>query len=316
MQPPEQLAVALGGELRLAVARLGRLGVGLGRGDDAALAVDGAAGGAVHEAARARRLGGGEHVDRAEDVDAGVVRGVGHRAAHVDLGAEVEHHLGLPVGAEVAHGIAVAHVGLHEAGSLGQRALEVLAPAGGEVVDDRDLVALLEDGVHHVRADEAGPACHKRPHRAGMVAAAYLGSGLEQPRPDPIGAVAAAARREEVAAADRAHESARKPRRPTFVTCRLVGNMFDFDPKTQARRGSSSSTPRPAGEGIDSAHGRLGGGKPHTGSPPAKPHVSCKTCRTSAHPAVVPCTAAHSAQLLGPALPDRPRRSRGTRPAR
>ena len=48
----------------------------------------------------------------------------------------------------------------------GERAVEVLAPARREVVDDADVVAALEQGVDEVRADEAGPAGHERAHAA------------------------------------------------------------------------------------------------------------------------------------------------------
>ena len=52
--------------------------------------------------------------------------------------------------------------------ALGERGLgaQVLALAGGEVVDDGDLVAAREQRVDDVRADEPGAAGDDRPHAA------------------------------------------------------------------------------------------------------------------------------------------------------
>ena len=61
----------------------------------------------------------------------------------------------------------VADVGLLEAGAARQRAAEVLALAGGQVVDDRDLVAAIEERVDEVRADEAGAAGDQGTHGGG-----------------------------------------------------------------------------------------------------------------------------------------------------
>ena len=61
----------------------------------------------------------------------------------------------------------VADVGLVEAGAARQRRAEVLALAGGEVVDDGDLVAAVEERVDEVRADEAGAAGDQGTHGGG-----------------------------------------------------------------------------------------------------------------------------------------------------
>ena len=70
------------------------------------------------------------------------------------------------LGEQRGHGVAVGDARLVQPCAGGQRAVEVLAPAGGEVVDDADVVAALEQGVDEVRADEAGPAGHERAHGA------------------------------------------------------------------------------------------------------------------------------------------------------
>jgi hypothetical protein len=59
----------------------------------------------------------------------------------------------------------VADVGLDQLGARRQRPVEVLAPPGREVVDDRHLVAAREQRVDQVGADEAGAAGDQSPHR-------------------------------------------------------------------------------------------------------------------------------------------------------
>ena len=83
---------------------------------------------------------------------------VGGRLAHVDLGGQVEDDLGRRAPDQVAHRLGVADVELDELGAGADRAVEVLAPAGREVVENGHLVAPLEQGVDEVRADEAGAA--------------------------------------------------------------------------------------------------------------------------------------------------------------
>ena len=74
-------------------------------------------------------------------------------------------------------------------------------------------------------------------------------------------------------------------------------NMFDFDPNdTPSPKLQLDDVTGLVVHGSTPPSGGSGGGKPHAGNPPAKPHVSCKTRRTSAHRAVVSCKAAHSAQ--------------------
>ena len=66
-----------------------------------------------------------------------------------------------------AHAGRVADVGLVEAGAARQRGAEVLALAGGEVVDDGHLVAAIEERVDEVGADEAGSAGDQGTHGGG-----------------------------------------------------------------------------------------------------------------------------------------------------
>ena len=62
-----------------------------------------------------------------------------------------------------------------------ERAVEVLAPAGGEVVEHGHLVAALEQGVDEVRADEAGAAGDEGAHEAR-----HLSRGPSPAPPGPL----------------------------------------------------------------------------------------------------------------------------------
>src|SRR5205807_182857 len=80
---------------------------------------------------------------------------------------QVEDGLRFLALADLAHGVGVADVGLHEARPAVERPAEVLAPPGRDVVDHNHLAAPLEERVDEVRADESGAACHQSPHPAG-----------------------------------------------------------------------------------------------------------------------------------------------------
>ena len=107
MQAVEELAVLLGAALGLAVGRLGRARVVLGRRDLV---------GPRRRSRRrwrcSRRAGRRARAPRSStlivplDVDARVVRGVGHRLAHVDLRGQVEDHVRLHAADQLAHGLA------------------------------------------------------------------------------------------------------------------------------------------------------------------------------------------------------------------
>ena len=133
------------------------------------------AGGGVHHARDAVRLRGAENVNRPLEVDPCVVRRVRNGLAHVDLGGEMEDHVGLGAAHGVAHSLGVADVDLLERGSAGQRVLEVFALAGGEVVDDDDLIPAREESVHEVRADESGAARYECVHEAATLGHPNLG---------------------------------------------------------------------------------------------------------------------------------------------
>jgi hypothetical protein len=79
----------------------------------------------------------------------------------------VEDDVGPRRGEDAAHPLRVADVGLLEARPARERRGEVLALAGGEVVDDHDLVAAVEELVDEVRADEAGAAGDQGTHGGG-----------------------------------------------------------------------------------------------------------------------------------------------------
>jgi hypothetical protein len=95
---------------------------------------------------------------RAADVDRGVEGRVGDRSAHVDLCRQVKHHLGRRRRDPFGQRRRIADVELDQLGPRRQRAVEVLAPPGGEVVDHGHLVAPRQQRVDQIRADEAGAA--------------------------------------------------------------------------------------------------------------------------------------------------------------
>ena len=139
--------VLLGRELRGAVGRERPPLVVLPRGA-LALAVDRAAGGAEDQlrAVRARRL---EHVHRPEHVHLRVEERLLDGGADVGLRGEVDDELGPELVEERAERLADV-VLVH-----GRGRVQVLAPPGGEVVDDVHLVAARDERVDDVRADEA-----------------------------------------------------------------------------------------------------------------------------------------------------------------
>ncbi len=122
-----------------------------------ALAVPGAARGREDHLCVARRL---QHVRRADDVDGSVVVGALHRRLHVGLRGEVEDHVRVRL--EGLADVVLAQLGLR---------VQVLTLAGGEVVDDHDVVAPRDQRVDEVGADEAGAACYQSLHARRIVGA-------------------------------------------------------------------------------------------------------------------------------------------------
>jgi hypothetical protein len=104
----------------------------------------------------ARRL---EHSQRSEHVHLCVELGLLHRRADVGLGGEVVDALGLDRVEQI--GERLADVALVQGRARGQ----VLAPAGGEAVDDVHLVSACDERVDEMRADEAGSPGDGRSHR-------------------------------------------------------------------------------------------------------------------------------------------------------
>ena len=70
----------------------------------------------------------------------------------------MEDDIGPPLAQQAPHRAGVADVGLLQRGAVGQGVAQVLAPAGGQVVDREDRVAARQEGVDEVRSDEAGAA--------------------------------------------------------------------------------------------------------------------------------------------------------------
>src|SRR3954466_9830450 len=88
-----------------------------------------------------------------------------------------------------AHGVVHALVALDVA--LGELAAaadveQVLAPAGGEVVKDANLIALAQQSPRQLRADEPAPACDQDLQRFESTSRlAAWGEDGEKPRPIP-----------------------------------------------------------------------------------------------------------------------------------
>ena len=143
--------VVLDGELRDAIRGLRRAAGALRRRDLGAVAVERAAGGREHESrarrARADRL---EEVERAVDVHLRIEAGIGDALADVHLRGAVHHHVEASLARE-ARGLGAADVDAVEHRGGGH----VRALAGGQVVEDGQRVAVGDEGVGTVGADEA-----------------------------------------------------------------------------------------------------------------------------------------------------------------
>ena len=81
----------------------------------------------------------------------------------------MEDHLGLRPLDRLRDRLGVAHVEFDQLRPVADRRVEVLAPAGREIVEHRDLVALVHQGVDEVGPDEAGAACDESLHTAAQV---------------------------------------------------------------------------------------------------------------------------------------------------
>lgn len=97
---------------------------------------------------------------------------------------------GVGVPADALHRAEVTHVGLEDLDRLvpgiapgpGRQAghrpddAEVVAGAGGEIVDDPDLDAALAGGDDEIASNEAAPSGDDEPHRVGSTAAGAASS--------------------------------------------------------------------------------------------------------------------------------------------
>jgi hypothetical protein len=79
----------------------------------------------------------------------------------------VEDDLRPLLGEDAGDRVRVADVGAVQPHPALQRAGEIGLLAGGQVVDDGDLVAAVDEGVDEVGADEAGSAGDEGAHGAG-----------------------------------------------------------------------------------------------------------------------------------------------------
>ncbi len=130
------------------------------------LTVEGVPAGRVHHALGLGSVGAFEDVERADDIDERVKAGLGDGASNVGLRGEMEDQFGPPASHQLddrrrcdvevvdGQGPPCAPSSLRQ---VGER-------PGRKVVDDIDLVALDEQAVHQVGADEPCSPGDKRAH--------------------------------------------------------------------------------------------------------------------------------------------------------
>src|SRR5215217_5135116 len=114
------------------------------------IAVEGTAG-RREDHRRAAGAGGLADIQRPEDVRGAVAHGILDRDRHARLRGEMTDEIGAAAEGALER-IPLGDVQLLEAGPLGH----VLARPGGEVVDDEDVVAALQEDLRDVRSNEAG----------------------------------------------------------------------------------------------------------------------------------------------------------------
>ena len=166
----EELVDRLGARVAPAALRGGTEDavVFLGERDPVVLAVDLGARG-EHDPGAVPR-GGAEHDLGAHDVGGDGLHRALEDEPHADGGGQVIHEVGSAT--ELLDQGLVRHRALDEAQpGVPEDGLEVLGPAGGEVVEHDHLVPLAEERLDEVRADEAGAARHQNPHRTLLTAA-------------------------------------------------------------------------------------------------------------------------------------------------
>ena len=144
--------------------------VGLAEGTCPPVAVHAGTGG-VNEARRGRQPAGRfEPVDRPDDVDLGVQRGVDDARSDPSARGKVRDRLGLDLLDQASDAVGIADVQLDQTKPGGpERAREVrLLKLGGvirvEVIDRDDIAALAQEAVHQRRADKPGASGDDRRH--------------------------------------------------------------------------------------------------------------------------------------------------------
>src|SRR5699024_7028343 len=164
------------GQLRRAVRVRRRGGHVLGDGHLLRLAVGGGGGG-EHEVVRARGAHGVEQRQRSADVAVPVLGRVGDGFADERAGREVDDAVeggvvALGLGQDVTREI--GDIALDEDGALG----DALPVAGGQVVQDGDLVALVEQDLRAHAAHVTGAAGDQEPHLRTTITAWDRVSGM------------------------------------------------------------------------------------------------------------------------------------------
>jgi hypothetical protein len=135
----------------------------LGRWDHIGVPVTGAPGRHVDDAARPGAPAAFEQIDGAQDVDLGVEGWIRDRSGHGGLRREMNDGVGRLGAEDVVHRRA-ADVDYVEP----RRRIDLLSPAGTEVVHHGHLVARFDTAVDHVGADESRAARDEDLHGAAL----------------------------------------------------------------------------------------------------------------------------------------------------
>ena len=149
----EQVQVQLAGVLGKGVGGEGAYRGLLIAGDGRRVAVDGAAGGGKDNLVHALVSGGGGDADGAEHIGVGVGHRVGGGLPDAALRRQVEYDF-RPFPLDNLGNPGVVDAGVVESGGV----VEAAQVAGGQVVHHHHGIAVAQQGVHQVGADEAGAA--------------------------------------------------------------------------------------------------------------------------------------------------------------
>src|SRR5690606_11943246 len=161
---PETVEVHLSADLAAGIGGDRGHGGRLGDGRDGGGTVDGAAGGREDDLAGSGGHGRAGHGDGAEDVRGRVAGRVVDTDPHVDLGGEMEDHLGGETGEDRGRVVVPEVEDLEVGPALVECRGQIALAATAEIVDDEHTVAVRPKPVDERRSDESGTAGDQRMH--------------------------------------------------------------------------------------------------------------------------------------------------------